>query len=494
MKKLVSIIVALILAAAVGLAFAAPVDVSDTYKVSSVQVSGIKEGNTLTLYKIVTFKLDTDTNEFDYDFAAGLPSDLDTIDELSALSPNGYSLEAADSTIRVAADKLANLIANGTITPIGSAVTATAGSGDTATISNLPAGYYVAVVTGTADNSIIYQHMLINAMPVVDTDNNTYKSAADISFKVKHTTESVTKGVGTTADHSAETQTTDAYTVRDRVPFEIKTFIPNYPNPSESAKFIIKDTPTNLSDDVTTVKVTVEGDDETGSAAGSIAGKFTVAAEGNGFTVTFEKDYILAHPSAHVTVNYDAVITDGALVDSEKGLTAENTASIIFNPNPNEIDEVTPEDKTEIYTYGLDVLKYEDGDTTKPLKGAEFILYAEDGTTVVRDQIAVDSNGHISWNKLKAGTYKLVEKKAPTGYKIDETPRTIVISSESATEDDRTTSGTTENYFYQIDVPNTAGVSLPSTGGIGTTIFYVVGGLLVIGAAVILVARRKVSE
>jgi LPXTG-motif cell wall-anchored protein len=46
----------------------------------------------------------------------------------------------------------------------------------------------------------------------------------------------------------------------------------------------------------------------------------------------------------------------------------------------------------------------------------------------------------------------------------------------------------------EVTVVNKAGTELPSTGGIGTTIFYVVGGLLVIGAAVILIARRKVSE
>ena len=494
MKKLVALVLALTLVVSVGLAFADPVDVSEVYKVSSVQVSGIKEGNTLKLYKIVAFKLDTATNEFDYDFATGLPEDLDTIDELSGLSPNGYNLEAADSTIRIAADKLASLIADDTITPIGESVLATAGDGDIASISNLPAGYYVAVVTGTEDNSIIYQHMLINAMPVVDAENNTYKAAADINFKVKHTTESVTKGVGTSMDHNTETQTTDAYTVGDTVPYEIKTFIPNYPNPSNVATFVIKDTPQNLNDVLDSVIVTVEGDDETGTTAGTIENKFTVASEGNGFTVTFNKTYILAHPGAHVTVKYNAVIANAALLDAVTGLTADNTASIIFNPNPNEIGVVTPDDKTEIYTYGLDVLKYEEGDTTKPLTGAEFILYAADGTTIVKDQTAVDENGHISWNKLKAGTYQLVEKKAPTGYKIDETPITITISSETATEDDRTTSNVEETNFFHVDVPNTAGMSLPSTGGIGTTIFYVVGGLLVIGAAVILIARRKVNE
>lgn len=495
MKKILALALAAVMVMALcGVAFAAPTDASSSYTVDSVTVSGIKEGNTLTLYKIIQFNLDAATNEFGYTLATDLPTAYDTVEELAALSPSSYTLAGVTATIRIAADNLAKLIADGTVTPIGSAVTATAGSGNTATISDLPAGWYVAVVNGTADNSIIYQNMIINAMPVIDNSGSApaYASADDISFEVKHTTTTITKGVGESPDHTADVQTTDAYGVGNTVPYEIKTTIPNYPNPSTYAKFVITDTPTNLVDTLSTVTVTVEGDSDTGSTAGSIDGKFTVAAtSANGFTVTFVKDYILAHPGAAVTVNYSAVITADALLDNETGLTAENTAKITFNPNPNFDEDVEPEDETEDYTYGLDVLKYEDGDTSKSLTGAKFILYAADGTTVVRAETEVDENGHISWNKLAAGDYKLVETVAPVGYRLDSTPIDITINSTTAANDDRTTDSVTETYFLQKDVPNTPGATLPSTGGIGTTIFYVSGLIMVLGASIILISRRR---
>lgn len=494
MKKILALVVAMLLVLGMTSALAAPTDASATYPVASLEMTGIKAGNTLTLYKVAQFNLDVNTNEFSYTLATGLPTAYDTVEKLAALAPSGYTLAASGSTIRTAADILAQSIIEGDITPIGNAVTATAGSGDKATITNLPAGWYVAVVNGTEDDSIIYQNMIVNALPVVDTQNNTYQSASNISFEVKHTTDTITKGVGENPDHTVDVQTTDQYTVGESVPYEIKTNIPNYPNPSKYAKFVITDTPRNLTDTVGSVKVTVAGDEETGTTAGSISGKFTVAAAGNGFTVTFEKNYILAHPGAAVTVNYNAVITEAALLDAESGLTADNTAKITFNPNPNFEEDVEPDDKTEDYTYGLDVYKYEDGDTTKKLTGAKFILYAADGETVVRAETEVDTNGHISWNKLKPGTYKLVETKAPTGYRLDSTPHEIVISSTTANTDDRTTANTTETYFFQKDVPNTPGSSLPSTGGIGTTIFYIGGSILVLAAAILLITKRRMGN
>ena len=485
MKKVLALALAAIMVMALcGVAFADAADASTTYQVASFSVSGIAADNTLTLYKIATPMYDATANDLTYEFVSPLTeADFD-------FASDGYSFNAT-SDARKKADALAQQIIDGTLSPAAN-VAMVADENGVASTTNLPAGYYVGIVSGTNSTEDIYQHLLINAMPVVNTETKAYKAAADMNFVMKKTTTDITKGVTDSPDHSVDVQTTDAYTVGDSVPYEIKTNIPNYPTPSTYAKFVITDTPRNLTDTVSTVIVTVDGDSDTGTTAGTITGKFTVAATAdNGFTVTFDKDYILAHPGAAVTVNYSAVITEAALLNAETGLTADNTAKITFNPNPNIDEEVEPDDKTEDYTYGLDVYKYEEGDINKALTGAKFVLYAQDGTTVVKDETEVDENGHISWNKLKAGTYYLVETAAPTGYRLDSTPKEIVISSTTANGNDRTTDDITETFFLQQDVANTPGASLPSTGGIGTTIFYVTGLIMVLGASVILVSRRR---
>jgi len=490
-----ALVIAVVLLVAMAMpAFAAVSDASDTYPIK-VEVNGIEDGNTLTLYKIVQFNYDAETNDFNYTLASGLPADYDTIEELAALTPDGYSL-AEGSTIKAAADALAYGIANGDITPIGTAVTATA-SGDKATIATCPAGWYVAVVTGTADTGIIYQNMIIDAMPVVDSANNTYKANDNVSFDVKHSDEKITKGVGDDPDHTAAVDTTDKYSVGDKVPYEIKTNIPNYPNPSKVATFKITDTPSDLTDIIDAtgadkMTVTINGTEVARSADLTSAGAtYTVTQSGDGFIIEFAKDYILAHPGQSVVVNYKATIKESATIAAD-GETASNTAKLTFNPNPNDDSTVEPDDTTKDYTYGINVLKFDEssGAAKTPLKGAEFELQDADGN-VIKAAAPVDSNGYISWNGLAAGTYKIVETKAPAGFKLDSTPHEVTLSSTTATTDDRASSGTTETNFLQSDIPNTPGTTLPSTGGIGTTLFYIIGGCIVAAAVIALVARRK---
>ena len=489
LKKLMVVFVAVLMAMTLtSRVYAAPSDASDTYKVSKVEVSGIKDGNTLKLYKIVQFNLDAATNEFSYEFAKGLPAEYDSIDELAALTPDGYTLAGASDTIRIAADALAYGIANGDIKPIGSAVSQTAAS-NKATIENLPAGWYVAVVSGTNDTSFIYQNMIIDAMPVVDDANNRYMPAANVTFEVKHTTDTVTKTVG-----SDKVESTDKYSVGDKVPFEITTNIPNYPNPSKVATFKITDTPNDLTDIIAetgddAMTVTVNG-----TAVKRGTDTYTVAQSGDGFVITFVKDYILTHPGQPVIVSYKATIKPSAAI-TEAGLTAENTVKITFNPNPNEDGTVEPNDTTKLYTYGVNVFKYEqDGETKKKLTGAKFVLYKEDGTTVAGQETAVDSNGYVSWKGLAAGSYKLVETQAPAGYKLNSNPIPVTITKDAAKQDDRATANVTENYFLQVDVPNEKGATLPATGGIGTTIFHIAGAALVLGAGILLISKKRMNN
>lgn len=144
-------------------------------------------------------------------------------------------------------------------------------------------------------------------------------------------------------------------------------------------------------------------------------------------------------------------------------------------------------------------------DTTKKYKKVEVV----DKTTVSQDFTTegwVNDQGVITFTGLGEGTYTITELVAPDGYNKLNKEITVIVSSNageitypdkasefawSATVDGE--AATIDNGIIKFNVENTAGIQLPETGGIGTTIFYIVGGILVIGAIVLLITRKRMS-
>ena len=466
MKKLIALVIALALVlASCAVAFAAVND-----KVS-VTINGIHAGDTLQLFQIAKTEYNAGTNQLDWTWNGGLKEeDFGFADEGFAFTQNSDGQKAALAAYKAL---------KGT-TP----VTAVANESGVATASVDP-GYYVAFVVGGEDSGYVYQRMLINAVQVVDAANNTYVAHDAITATMKKEPITVLKTEADPVTANANAKTTDGYSQGDEIPFTITTSIPSYPSTSVNATFVITDTPNGLTDEVNTVVVKIDGT-ETEPADG----KFKVEAAGNGFKITFDKAYILANPAASVVVTYKAILNGPVTLSGG----TDNTATIEYNPNPDETTTVKPDDTTEQFEYGVVVYKYDDA-TNQPLPGATFRLLDGEGDNakVVGEAKVTDENGYISWTGLKQGTYYIEETAAPAGYKLDSTKRAITLSKTAATGDDPTTTPV-ETYFNRADIPNTKGTTLPETGGIGTTIFYILGGLLVIGAAVILVARKKAQD
>lgn len=144
-------------------------------------------------------------------------------------------------------------------------------------------------------------------------------------------------------------------------------------------------------------------------------------------------------------------------------------------------------------------VKDEDGRITKQYKQIQKVI---NSTTTEEAQVAAtgvsDANGNISFVGLYEGTYTLTEIKAPEGYNLLAAPLTVVITFDEANERwSATVDGVDVNMdsgSINYNVENNAGVVLPSTGGIGTTIFYVIGGILVVGAGVLLVTKKRMSS
>lgn len=185
-----------------------------------------------------------------------------------------------------------------------------------------------------------------------------------------------------------------------------------------------------------------------------------------------------------VTVTLTAILKDTAV--SGYGATEnKNEDSLTYTNTYGQTKK--PGDKVYVYTFDLPVFKY-DGTTAdkKGLGNATFELRTKEGTLI--DTKTTDGSGNVTFAKLGAGTYKVKETIAPSGYNLNSTLYTINISKEgviTVTVDGELSPVTT------LEVPNYP-VTVPATGGIGTMMFYVGGAALIVCAGVLLfVLKRK---
>ena len=219
---------------------------------------------------------------------------------------------------------------------------------------------------------------------------------------------------------------------------------------------------------------------------------------------------------ATITVTYTAHLNENAAVNGS----AENKNSVQLqysnNPRPDGeywgyTPNYTPESEVYVYTYQLNNTKYHDDDTPgNELAGAGFKLYSDadcknevklyqDGefyypikNATGKEAVEMKSaaNGQFNVKGLDAGTYYLRETTTPEGYSTcTDTP--IVIS---ATHDGNRVNLDSSKLSTTIINKKAGGITLPSTGGIGTTIFYVVGGGLMVAAIVLLVTKKRMEN
>ena len=204
--------------------------------------------------------------------------------------------------------------------------------------------------------------------------------------------------------------------------------------------------------------------------------------------------------NAEIVVTYDATLDTDALVDAAN----KNTASVTFDGGS------VPDDDTDTYTFDFDVHKQNSDGAA--LQGVTFELWLDAaGTNKVQFELVngvyrvctlsgctathtttltTDASGNIAVDGLAAGTYYLHEVSTLPGYNLLTADIPVVIDA-NGTVTITGSLGSIANGV--ITVVNNSGSELPSTGGIGTTIFYVVGGLMMAAAVVLLVTRKKMS-
>lgn len=243
---------------------------------------------------------------------------------------------------------------------------------------------------------------------------------------------------------------------------------------------------------------------------------YTLTIEGQTITVTLASKYVLANPGQKIEITYVATVNDKSLTKDREN----NSVHIVYSNNPADSNStVTTVDKV-VYVYNFDiVIDKVDGADNKKLEGAQFALYKKTGyvdlyyqwydenhenhntfgwsTEADRTIVKTDKNGVASFKGLVPGTYYLQEIKAPDGYNTLDKPVKVEITATYDENGNITTNATqNEQKHYQVTstITNNKGTVLPSTGGIGTTIFYVVGGLLMVGAAILLITKKRMHN
>ena len=239
------------------------------------------------------------------------------------------------------------------------------------------------------------------------------------------------------------------------------------------------------------------------------ASNYTVVTEGLTDGCTFEVRFTQAFcdtlkANDQIVISYTATLNENAVIAGEGN---PNTSKVSYGDSSN--TKYTPDSQTKTYTWDVDVFKYTmNGETETALAGATFTLsknsdgsnpialiskgnnvyrVAKTGETGTVPEITTDATGKFTIAGLDADTYYLTETAAPAGYNKLAGPVTVVIGENGAVN------ATTEapQGVDEVKVLNQSGTELPSTGGIGTTIFYVAGGVLVVGAVVLLIAKRR---
>lgn len=495
-RKLASLLLALVMVFALATtAFAQ--DVTVTGGTGSITISNAAKGETYTIYKLFDATVNADGSSIAY--TGTIPESLNTY---FTADENGYiSATPAAKDGENMSEGLKTALKAWTA---AATATATATSdGSALNFKELAYGYYV--VTTTQGDQVISVDSTMPNVTIVDKNSSTPK-------ELSKTASSNDVSIGDTVTYTVSFKTSNYYgagtEAKEIVSYTIEDTLPEFLSNVTVTSIIVdndgSDTTTNdrttVTDQFADKKIVIDWYDE-------VNNKF------------------LYDNGATVTITYTAVVTDKAAIDGNG-----NTNKVTVTWTTKGGDEPGP-DKVEteetIFTYAIALKKVNNKGVALPGAVFEFPFYVKStadangayiyaGTTAgagLTNQITTPDSGVIVVKGVKSGSYEITEVTAPAGYNKLTAPVTVQAVKTSSTsthttvyldKDGNVVDVSAKEIEVKVDIDtiaatavvvvNKAGTELPSTGGMGTTVFYVLGTVLVMGAVVLLVTKKRMSD
>lgn len=497
-SKLTSLLLALVMVFALATtAFAQ--DITVTGGTGSITISNAAKGETYTIYKLFDATVNADGSSIAY--TGKIPESLNTYFNADE---NGYiSATPAAKEGESMSEGLKAALKAWTATATATAKATSDGSA--LNFKELAYGYYV--VTTTQGDLVISVDSTMPDVTIVDKNSSTPKD-------LNKTASSEDVSIGDTVTYTVRFKTSNYYgagtEAKEIVSYTIQDTLPDFLTDVHVASIIVDN---DGSDTTTNDRATV--------TAQFVDKKIVI----NWYDKT--NNQFLYDNGATVTITYTAVVTDKAAIDGNGNT---NTVTLTWTTKGSDQPESNPIEKNEtIFTYAIALKKVNNKGVALPGAVFEFPFYvqttpdATDGAYIyagttkaegLTNQITTPDSGVIVVKGVKSGSYEITEVTAPAGYNKLTAPVTVeaVKTGSSSThaivyldENGNITKVKTDKTIsvnVDIDaiaatavvVVNKAGTELPSTGGMGTTVFYVLGTVLVMGAVVLLVTKKRMSR
>ena len=495
-RKLASLLLALVMVFALATtAFAQ--DVTVTGGTGSITISNAAKGETYTIYKLFDATVNADGSSIAY--TGTIPESLKAY--FTADSNNYISATAAAKDGENMSEGLKTALK--TWTAAATAAATATSDGSALNFKELAYGYYV--VTTTQGDQVISVDSTMPNVTIVDKNSSTPK---DLS----KTASSNDVSIGDTVTYTVSFKTSNYYGAGTEA--------------KEIVSYTIEDTLPEFLSNVTVTSIIVDNDGNNATAGDQA----NVTAQFANKKIVIDwydevNNKFLYDNGATVTITYTAVVTDKAAIDGNG-----NTNKVTVTWTTKGGDEPGP-DKVEtdetIFTYAIALKKVNNKGNALPGAVFQFPFYVKStadangayiyaGTTAgagLTNQITTPDSGVIVVKGVKSGSYEITEVTAPAGYNKLTAPVTVQAVKTSSTsthttvyldKDGNVVDVSAKEIEVKVDIDtiaatavvvvNKAGTELPSTGGMGTTVFYVLGTVLVMGAVVLLVTKKRMSD